>query len=439
MTPPDTLDFILDVVRKMAYIVKYKNGRILVHCHAGNGRTGIVLVCFFMYYFNKTYNQALKELRKLRKKGVEKTPQEIYCQKFEEYLKEIKNIFPSKRQKIHVFIKNQKILDYNFDKDKCYIPSIVICYYFKDNNLNNIKDIFKKIIDIDYIPRLIFECIEKIIEIKIFKKMPLKELYLILNGMNELKDISLNEIKKIKMQLKVNNWDLFKKQDDLSIISELLFIWLNEYVYYCIDPQKVELIIDKLISKFLPKQRNQTTLPESKIVTESNDIDNNYLNDVQNLFSIFDNNENKNIEVFNQMINIIRSELSKLEYETIKYMSLFLQIIYPTNKLNSDYVEVNLVNNINANNHNQIYEYKRLIYKFCLFLLGYNLDKVNTTPNKFSKSKELLDAKMLIFIFELFIFYNNKITNETPLIEENEDLLFKYKKNVDLISIKDFL
>ena len=52
---------------------------------------------------------------------------------------------------------------------------------------------------------------------------------------------------------------------------------------------------------------------------------------------------------------------------------------------------------------------------------------------------------MLIFIFELFIFYNNNtkvnniITNETPLIEENEDLFFKYKKNVDLISIKDFL
>lgn len=446
LTPPDTLDFILDVVRKMAYIVKYKNGRILVHCHAGNGRTGIVLVCFFIYYFNKTYNQALRELRKLRKKGVEKTPQEIYCQKFEEYIKEIKNIFPGKRQKIHVFIKNQKILDYNFDKDKLNIPSIVISYYFKDNNLNNTKDIFKKIIDIDYIPKLIFECIEKIVEIKIFKKMPLKELYLILNGMNELKDISLNEIKKIIMQLKVNNWDLFKKQDDLSIISELFFIWLNEYVYYCIDPQKVELIINKLISMFLPKQRNQTTLPESKITTESNDIDNKYLNDIQNLFLIFDNNdENKNIEVFNQMINIIRTELSKLEYETIKYMSLFLQIIYPTNKLNSDYVELNLGNNINADNHNQIYEYKRFLYKFCLFLLGYNLDKVNTTPNKFSKSKELLDAKMLIFIFELFIFYNNNtkvnniITNETPLSEENEDLFFKYKKNVDLISIKDFL
>ena len=39
LTPPNTLDFILEATRKMAYIVKYRKGKILVHCHAGNGRT----------------------------------------------------------------------------------------------------------------------------------------------------------------------------------------------------------------------------------------------------------------------------------------------------------------------------------------------------------------------------------------------------------------
>ena len=242
----------------MAYVVKYKKGRVLVHCHAGNGRTGIVIVCFFMYYFNKTYEEALTELRKLRKKGVEKIPQEIYCQKFGEYIKIIKNLFPNKRQKIHFFFKNQRILDYNFDKT--FTPSIVISYFLKDFNINNIKEISNKIVDINFIPRMIFECIEKIIEIKIFKNMPLKELYSILNGMNELKDNSLKAIKSIKEELKSNNWESFKTQNDISIISELLFIWMNESVFNCIDPKKIEKIINNLISLLLPS-KNNSSLP----------------------------------------------------------------------------------------------------------------------------------------------------------------------------------
>jgi hypothetical protein len=444
LTPPDTLDFMLDVVRKMAYVVKYKKGRILVHCHAGNGRTGIVIVCFFMFYFNKTYQEALTELRKLRKKGVEKIPQEIYCQKFGEYIKVIKNFFPSKRQKIHVFLKNQKILDYDFDKS--FINSIVISYYLKDFNISNIKELSNKIVDINFIPKLIFECIEKIIEIKIFTNMSLKELYLILNGMNVLKENSLQAIKIIREELKVNNWDTFKIQNDIAIINELLFIWMNECVFNCIDPQKIEQIINDFILLIMPSQNN-STLPESKISNDKlNTIDNELLNKIQKLFEIcIDNPKNQNMEILNKMINITKLSLSKLEYETIKYISIFLQIIYPTNKFNIDWTDLN--NNINNNiDDSNIYEFKRFLYRFSLFLLGYNLDKINSTPNKFLKSKELLHAKMLIFIFELFIFHKNdslfnlnEFTRNNEVLLENEDLFFKYKNSNELRSIKNFL
>ena len=444
LTPPDTLDFMLDVVRKMAYVVKYKKGRILVHCHAGNGRTGIVIVCFFMFYFNKTYQEALTELRKLRKKGVEKIPQEIYCQKFGEYIKVIKNFFPSKRQKIHVFLKNQKILDYDFDKS--FINSIVISYYLKDFNISNIKELSNKIVDINFIPKLIFECIEKIIEIKIFTNMSLKELYLILNGMNVLKENSLQAIKIIREELKVNNWDTFKIQNDIAIINELLFIWMNECVFNCIDPQKIEQIINDFILLIIPSQNN-STLPESKISNDKlNTIDNELLNKIQKLFEIcIDHPKNQNMEILNKMINITKLSLSKLEYETIKYISIFLQIIYPTNKFNIDWTDLN--NNINNNiDDSNIYEFKRFLYRFSLFLLGYNLDKINSTPNKFLKSKELLHAKMLIFIFELFIFHKNdslfnlnEFTRNNEVLLENEDLFFKYKNSNELRSIKKFL
>jgi hypothetical protein len=443
MTPPDTFEFMLDIVKRMAYIIKYKNGRVLVHCHAGNGRTGLVNACFFIYYFDKTYHEALKEVRKLRKKGLEKETQEVFCKKFGDFIKEVKNLFPNKRKKIHVFIKNQKILDYNFDKDKYTIPSIIVSYYFKNSNLGYNKELYKKIIDIDFIPKIIFECIEKIAEIKIFNKMPLKDLYLVLNGKNQLSDNSLNEIRKIKGQLTKNKWELFKKQNDISIISELLFLWLNDCVYNCIDPQKIGQIFEQFISLcFLPNQQNQSLTKTSINNKSSNDIDNNLLNSIHNLFGIYiDNDTNNNSEVMKKMINIIKNGLSKLEYETIKYISLFLQIIYPTNKFNSDSVS-------SIDNHNiQIIEYKRVLYKLSLFLLGYNLDKVNSNNNNFYKSKEIIHSKMLIFIFELFIFYKNNnsiyvndmITDNINIIQENEDAFFKNKSNVDFNSIKSFL
>ena len=311
LTPPHTLDFMLDVVRKMAYVVKFKKGRVLVHCHAGNGRTGIVNCCFFMYYFGKTYAQALKEVRRLRKKGLEKVSQEIYCQKFEEFLKKMKNLFPKKRQKIYYFIKNQQMLDYNLDKDKYVIPSIIVSYYFKNSKFSNNKELYRKIIDFDFVPKMLFECIEKIIETKINNNLDLINLYSILNGMNELDENSLKEIKKIKIKLKKNKWELFKNQNDISIISELFFIWLNDCVYNCIDPQKIEQIIDQFISMLLPKHQNQT-LPESTMNNTFNDIDINLLNNIQNLFDLYiDNNDYKlnNSEIYKKMLNIIKYEL----------------------------------------------------------------------------------------------------------------------------------
>ena len=435
LTPPDTLDFILEVVRRMAYVVKYKKGKVLVHCHAGNGRTGIVLVCFFMFYFNKSYNEALTELRKKRKKGVEKVTQEIFCQKFEAYIQEIKNFFPIKSEKIHFFVKNQKILDYNFDKT--ITPSIIVCYYLKDIKIDNMEELYKKIIDIDFIPKIIFECIEKIVELKNFYNIPLKELYLILNGMNKLSQDTLNEIKTIKNELTVNNWDNFNNVKDISIISELLFIWMNSCVYNCIEPKKIESIIKYFIFKFLPQQKiSESNISKDNSINILTDFSN-----LNNLFNIIDNKENNNSIIFNQMLCYIKNELSKLEYETIKYISVFLQILYPTNKLNFDFVDINSNNNMNIN---IIQEYKRFIYKLCLFLLGYNLDNVNYNLHKFENSNELLHSKMLIFIFELFIFFQNNgkdvnIFDNNENYQKNEDIFFKYKNKNGFISIKDYL
>ncbi len=419
LTPPHTFNFMLDIVKRMAYVIKYKKGRVLVHCHAGNGRTGIVNVCFFIYYFNLSYNEALNEVRKLRKKGVEKPLQELYCKKFGEYIKDVKNLFPNKRKKVGNYIQNQNIMNYNFDKDKIIIPSIVISYYFKNykKNIKNKNDIYKKIIDINFIPKLIFECTEKIIGQKIFNKINIKKLYDILNGKEEINEQQF-QIEQIISQLKNYNWDNFEKVKDINIISEILFIWLNNNVISCISPQKIEKIINDIINLFLVNKENL----KSKEETNKNNI--------KKLFERYINDYNKYKDEIKKILETIKVNLTKVEYEIIKYLSLFLQIIYPTNNY---FDESNLQNKEIGFFNDIINEYKRFLYKLSLFLLGYNLDKINSYPDYLSPSNELLHSKMLIFIFELFIFYYNDSNISEPYKEE--DIFFIYKDTVDFKSI----
>ena len=134
------------------------------------------------------------------------------------------------------------------------------------------------------------------------------------------------------------------------------------------------------------------------------------------------------------MILSIKNHLTKVEYEIIKYLSIFLQMIYPTNKINS---KSNNKTSSNYFNDDLINEYKRFLYKLSLFLLGYNLDKVNANFDYISPSTELIHSKMLIFIFELFLFYYN-IRNTSELTND-EDIFFIYKNKVDFQSIKKYL
>ena len=423
---PYTFNFILDVVKRMAYIIKYKKGRVLVHCHAGNGRTGIVNVCFFMFYFNLSYHDALKEVRTLRKKGVEKPEQELYCQKFEQYIKSLKDMFPNRRKKIGDFITNQNILDYNFDKNKYIFPSIVISYYFKNNKkcMKNKNEIYKKIIHINYIPKILFDSCEKIAEHVIINKISLIVLYNILNGKNEITENEQNQINQIKTELKNYEWKTFENLKEINIISEILFMWLNNNVIYCISPKKIEKIIIEFINLYLTEKEN--------IISEENREENfekGMENNIKKLFDKYVNNIRHEEEI-KIMIKTIKIHLTKVEYEIIKYLSLFLQIIYPPDKNNEESTNYN-------NEKDLVSEYKRLLYKLSLFLLGYNLDKFNSNPDFINPTIEIIHSKMLVFIFELFIFfYNNDIPATYP---NDEDIFFIFKNKVDFQSVKNYL
>ena len=325
---------------------------------------------------------------------------------------------------------NQNIIDYNFDKDKTLIPSIVISYFFKNGEKNKakIKEIYKSIIDINFIPKIIFECIEKIVWHVVLNNISLKDLYYIINGKEEINEEQQSNINSIIRELKKFNWELFEKQKDLNVISEIFFMWLNKNIFYCISPQKIEKIMNDFIELYLPEKE---TIPST--MNDKETINRILINNIQKLSEKYTDNQKYNDET-KKMVISIKIYLTKVEYEIVKYLSLFLQIIYPKNQACN-------LSNIQTNENNidkeLVFEYKRFLYKLSLFLLGYNLDKINYNPDYSIPSIELLHSKMLIFIFELIIFYC--CDNTTSDFSKEEDIYFMYKNKVDFHSLKKYL
>lgn len=63
---PPTLDFMLDIVKKISYAIKCKKGKVFVHGH----RSCLVVACFAIFYLNKTAEETIKEIRKKRKDAI---------------------------------------------------------------------------------------------------------------------------------------------------------------------------------------------------------------------------------------------------------------------------------------------------------------------------------------------------------------------------------
>lgn len=84
MGVPDSVSFVLNIVKNMYNTIVKKKKRVLVHCHAGYGRTGIIIACFLIYYHKYTTEEAVKYLRSYRSKCIEKNAQYKFCKMFED-------------------------------------------------------------------------------------------------------------------------------------------------------------------------------------------------------------------------------------------------------------------------------------------------------------------------------------------------------------------
>lgn len=82
MTVPESLVYMLDIVKEMATMIICNKKKVLVHCHAGFGRTGMVIACYMIYTTNRTCHDIILQIRKKRPTSIQKQIQEEFIEKF---------------------------------------------------------------------------------------------------------------------------------------------------------------------------------------------------------------------------------------------------------------------------------------------------------------------------------------------------------------------
>ncbi|XP_047466020.1 protein tyrosine phosphatase domain-containing protein 1 [Mugil cephalus] len=85
------LTTVLDMVKVMSFALQ--EGKIAVHCHAGLGRTGVLLACFLAYATKMTANQAILYVRAKRPNSIQTRGQLRCVREFVQFLAPLRSVF----------------------------------------------------------------------------------------------------------------------------------------------------------------------------------------------------------------------------------------------------------------------------------------------------------------------------------------------------------
>jgi protein tyrosine phosphatase len=359
-------------------MIKIKKKKVLVHCHAGNGRTGIVVACYLIYTYNYDAENAVKVLRSFRKKCIEKNAQMKYCIKFKQFIVQLRRIFTSEKYDVDYFIKHQSDL--------------------------SMEDSHKKI----FIPKIIWICFDILNNLKVSNTYTNKSIYKALNGSLEISENEYQELINIVDEINDGIWDSLQNNKKIVIVCELLYYWLEDCVTYCISPKKINEIF--------------------------------YYNNFKILIVDIING-NCDQRIIKSISEHIENNLKKLEMEIIKYITSFLCKIYSNEE------------------DNNVIEFKRMVEKISIYLLGFNIDlllyfKSKSDENKIDEEieddydlgiqisiKECIQSiENLILIFEFlrikYTHSTNKTLNNNLLSLNSKD---NYLKHLDYKKMNETL
>ncbi|GFG37415.1 hypothetical protein Cfor_05161, partial [Coptotermes formosanus] len=101
-----TLTSLLDMVKVMAFALT--EGKVAVHCHAGLGRTGVLIACYLVYSLRVRANDAIRFVRLKRPNAVQTRGQILCVQEFEQFILPHSFVFCNKE-----FVKDKKHTEFS--------------------------------------------------------------------------------------------------------------------------------------------------------------------------------------------------------------------------------------------------------------------------------------------------------------------------------------
>ncbi|XP_052449466.1 protein tyrosine phosphatase domain-containing protein 1 [Carassius gibelio] len=133
-----SLTSILDMVKVMCFAIQ--EGKMAVHCHAGLGRTGVLLACFFLFTTQMTADQAILLVRSKRPNSIQ-TRGQLHCvRQFAQFLVPLRNVFANAEPRappvtLSQYLIRQKHILHGYEARKLrYVPKLVplICRLLLD-------------------------------------------------------------------------------------------------------------------------------------------------------------------------------------------------------------------------------------------------------------------------------------------------------------------